>query len=939
MPERNIDVRVRLKGADQFKSGMSQVEGSLSSFGGWLDVTKGILGSQIIQKGIQAIANQFNQAVDASMKFETATASLQKTAQLSDTALANMSMDIMDLSERVPMSSAAIAELADTVAHLGLDENQILPFTEVMIALGTATDMTAEEAATALARMANVMQTTTADYERLGSTIFELGRTSATTESEITLMATRMAGAASLVGMRESDVLAFAAALSSVGVEAASGATSIQKLATRFELMTASGSEDLERFAQIAGMTAAEFTSAWESDPALALAAFIGGLGNLNEEGGSAVRVLSELGITEVRLTRNVAGLAAAGDLLDRSLANSRRAWEENTALAEATGIAYGTTASKMQMAQNAIENAQIAEGDYLKGLALEVKEVQASVAKGLRESIMDNSLQKQLDNINEKYDQTGKNIENARDQAQALAQVLADMGNPEQLDTAGMEQYEATIGALIDLLPGVEKLYDRNTHTIQGGTEALKAYVAAQYEVAESANEMDRQAESLEAYGAKVEDLNELRKQQALAWAELKDAEAEYYALVESGAGESELTYSDEYARLMDADAAYSKVSKTVEECSEQLEKYGYIANDAAAAAENVNQALAGAEGVANSETKAVQQLTNQLDMYTEEAQQIIDDFYTQLEIAKKNVENVFAGTFYGKEEVEAQGIDETLGNLDQQMAYAEKYIENLQKVQELGLSADIVKELSDGSNQSAAILEGIVADNGAQIDTLNEKYASVQAAKEQMATAMAAASADVQARTAEVEAAIDNMVTNADQQAAASGATANTMQGMIDGIDQKLEVLRAKVNEANGIVASLGSGGGGDGGDGSHAAGLTYVPFDGYMAQLHRGEMVLTALEARAYRAEQYANYGMMANPANIQPANPGKGISPTLAADIASGVGAVVSQAVTEITKRPTVIKVGAKTIAKATAEYDAVEQNKRNRGYARGYGAGK
>ena len=54
---------------------------------------------------------------------------------------------------------------------------------------------------------------------------------------------------------------------------------------------------------------------------------------------------------------------------------------------------------------------------------------------------------------------------------------------------------------------------------------------------------------------------------------------------------------------------------------------------------------------------------------------------------------------------------------------------------------------------------------------------------------------------------------------------------------------------------AASAGSGGT------SHAAGLTYVPYDGYLAQLHRGEMVLTALEARAYRAQQFADYGALA------------------------------------------------------------------------------
>ena len=39
------------------------------------------------------------------------------------------------------------------------------------------------------------------------------------------------------------------------------------------------------------------------------------------------------------------------------------------------------------------------------------------------------------------------------------------------------------------------------------------------------------------------------------------------------------------------------------------------------------------------------------------------------------------------------------------------------------------------------------------------------------------------------------------------------------------------------------------GSGVNGSHANGLSYVPFDGYIAELHKGERVLTADEARGY------------------------------------------------------------------------------------------
>ena len=56
----------------------------------------------------------------------------------------------------------------------------------------------------------------------------------------------------------------------------------------------------------------------------------------------------------------------------------------------------------------------------------------------------------------------------------------------------------------------------------------------------------------------------------------------------------------------------------------------------------------------------------------------------------------------------------------------------------------------------------------------------------------------------------------------------------------------------------------------DGSHADGLSYVPFDGYIAELHKGERVLTKEENKAYNAGKYegTKQGDTFNFYNIKP-----------------------------------------------------------------------
>lgn len=116
------------------------------------------------------------------------------------------------------------------------------------------------------------------------------------------MMAMRLAAAGHQVGLSEAQILGFATALSSVGIEAEMGGSAFSKALIKMEVAAATGGEALTDFATVAGMTEAQFKTLWDADPAAAFQAFIVGLSQMDEQGMSAIATLEEIGISEIRL-------------------------------------------------------------------------------------------------------------------------------------------------------------------------------------------------------------------------------------------------------------------------------------------------------------------------------------------------------------------------------------------------------------------------------------------------------------------------------------------------------------------------------------------------------------------------------------------------------------------------------------------------------------
>lgn len=317
-----------------------------------------------IAVALKEIYEYFASCAQASMDFESAITGVAKTTDLTDEELAAMSDSIKALSTEIPATTEEIAAVTEAAGQLGIQKDALLDFTEIMTMLGTATNMTADEAATSLARFANITGMATDNYGRLGSVIVDLGNNFATTESEIVAMGTRLASAGKLAGLTEPEIMALAAAMSSVGIEAEAGGTAMTQTLNAIEKAVAKGGDDLSEFARIAGMSSEEFSSAWKNDAMSALTSFIGGLGKLDEQGESTVLVLEDLGLTGIRQSNMLKALGLAADQMTGAVNTANTAWQQNTALTNEANKRYATAQSRLTMMQNAYNNLKVAIGD-----------------------------------------------------------------------------------------------------------------------------------------------------------------------------------------------------------------------------------------------------------------------------------------------------------------------------------------------------------------------------------------------------------------------------------------------------------------------------------------------------------------------------------------------------------------------------------------------
>lgn len=297
-------------------------------------------------------------ATKTAIEFEDAWTGVTKTVNGTPQQLTKIDDGLKNLAQTTSSTYQDIAHYAELAGQMGIPTDSIVGFTKTITQLGDTTNLVGEEAAQSIAKFSNVMvsqsKKTNTYYSRLGSTIVDLGNKFSTTESDIMDMATRLGVAGKMVGLNSNQVLGLSTALSSLGIEAAAGGSSVSKMLKKIDLAVSTGDENLSKFAEVSGMTSQQFQKAWGEDAAGTFLKFVQGIGKSSD----ITKTLNDLGITEIKQAQSMGALAQSSDVLASALNVSKNAWNDNSAMANEAEKRYATLKSQLSQTWEAIKQA-----------------------------------------------------------------------------------------------------------------------------------------------------------------------------------------------------------------------------------------------------------------------------------------------------------------------------------------------------------------------------------------------------------------------------------------------------------------------------------------------------------------------------------------------------------------------------------------------------
>ena len=313
--------------------------------------------------------------IDASNEVDAAYRNLRKTFDAEESDYQRLYDAAMKYSQTHVTSADTMLDMEAIAAQLGVGidggAEAIQKFSEAAANLDVATDIDAETIALQMGQIRNVMGDVGVDnIDKFGDALVRLGNNMPTQESNIMQITQRLSAIGDVAHFTTPELMGWAAAIASTGQKSEAAASGIATTITNISKAVSVGGEDLQKYADVAGMTAEEFAESWRSKPSETLQEFIGGL---KKDGDELFATLMGLDINGVRQNQTLAALAQTVDMVSDSIQMADDAFngigdtwgEAGDAAREAEKKAEGFSGSYAKL-QNSIQVLAASLGDAL---------------------------------------------------------------------------------------------------------------------------------------------------------------------------------------------------------------------------------------------------------------------------------------------------------------------------------------------------------------------------------------------------------------------------------------------------------------------------------------------------------------------------------------------------------------------------------------------
>lgn len=159
-------------------------------------------------------------ATSAAMEFESAMADVKKVVDF-DTpdGLVNMREELLELSTQIPITAEGFAQIAAAAGQSGIAANEITVFAEAAAKMGTAFDISADQAGQAMAEMRVAFKMSQEEVGGLVDQINYLGDSTPNSAAKILQIVQRIGPLGEIAGVAADQIAAMAASVTSLEPE------------------------------------------------------------------------------------------------------------------------------------------------------------------------------------------------------------------------------------------------------------------------------------------------------------------------------------------------------------------------------------------------------------------------------------------------------------------------------------------------------------------------------------------------------------------------------------------------------------------------------------------------------------------------------------------------------------------------------------------------